>query len=225
MHDFLKEKLTEPPKNLLQRPLCTITYQQDIERLKNDLKNLCNWSADWLMLFNVDKCKVMHFGYNNSKSTYAMNGKDLEEISEERDLGVIVQQDLKWSKQCSKSVSTANRILGMIKRSFCYLSKDVLLKLYKSLVRSHLEYCVQAWRPYLKKDIELIEGVQRRATKLIKSLKDETYENRFKKLHLTSMETRRLRGDLIEVFKMFKGMDNLDVHKFFQLTNAPTRGH
>jgi ribonuclease P/MRP protein subunit RPP40 len=101
----------------------------------------------------------------------------------------------------------------------------VLLKLYKSLVRPHLEYCVQAWRPYLKKDIELIEGVQRRATKLIKSLKDKTYENRLKKLHLTSMETRRLRGDLIEVFKMFKGMDNLDVHKFFQLTNAPTRGH
>jgi ribonuclease P/MRP protein subunit RPP40 len=78
-----------------------------------------------------------------------MNRKDLEEISEERDLGVIVQQDLKWSKQCSKSVSTANRILGMIKRSFCYLSKDVVLKLYKSLVQPHLEYCVQAWRPYL----------------------------------------------------------------------------
>jgi hypothetical protein len=86
------------------------------------------------MLFNVDKCKVMHFGYNNSKRTYEMNGKDLEEISEERDLGVIVQQDLKWNKQCLKSVSTANRILGMIKRSFCYLSKDVVLKLYKSLV-------------------------------------------------------------------------------------------
>jgi ribonuclease P/MRP protein subunit RPP40 len=97
-----------------------------------------------------------------------------------------VQQDLKWSKQCSKSASTVNRILGMIKRSFCYLSKDVVLKLYKSLVRPHLKYCVQAWRPYLKKDIELIEGVQRRATKSIKSLKDETYENRLKKLHLTS---------------------------------------
>jgi hypothetical protein len=71
----------------------------------------------------------------------------------------------------------------------------------------------------------MIEGIQRRATKLIKSLKDETYEYRFKKLHLTSMETRRLQRDLIEVFKMFKGMDNLDVRMVFQLTNAPTRGH
>jgi ribonuclease P/MRP protein subunit RPP40 len=67
----------------------------------------------------------------------------------------------------------------MTKRSFCYLSKDVVLKLYKSLVWPHLEYCVQAWRPYLRKDIELIEGVQRRATKLIKSLKDEAYENKY----------------------------------------------
>jgi ribonuclease P/MRP protein subunit RPP40 len=100
----------------------------------------------------------------------------------------------------------------------------VVLKLYKSLVRPHLEYCVQAWRPYLRKDIELIEGVQRRVSKVIKSLNNKTYENRSKKLHLTSMETRRLRNDLIEVFKMFKWMDNLNVHKFFQLTNAPTRG-
>jgi ribonuclease P/MRP protein subunit RPP40 len=126
-----------------------VANQQDIERLKNDLKNLCNWSADWLMLFNVDKCIS---GIIKVKA-HEMNRKDLEEISEERDLEVIVQQDLKWSKQCSKSVSTANRILGMIKRSFCYLSKGVVLKLYKSLVRPHLEYCVQAWRPYLKKDI------------------------------------------------------------------------
>jgi hypothetical protein len=59
---------------------------------------------------------------------------------------------------CSKSSITANRILGMIKRSFCYLSKDVVLKLYKSLVRPHLEYCVQAWRSYSRKDIKLIEG-------------------------------------------------------------------
>jgi ribonuclease P/MRP protein subunit RPP40 len=101
----------------------------------------------------------------------------------------------------------------------------VVLKVYKSLVWPHLKYCVQVWRPYLRKDIELIEGVQRRATKLIKSLKDETCEHGLKKLHLTSMETRRLQGNLIEVFTMFKGMGNLDVHKFFQLKNAPTRGH
>jgi hypothetical protein len=79
-----------------------------------------------------------------------------------------VQQDLKWNKQCLKSVSTANTILGMIRRSFCCLSKDVVLKLHKSSVRHYLEYCVEAWRPHLRKDIESIEGVHRRAANLIK---------------------------------------------------------
>jgi hypothetical protein len=74
----------------------------------------------------------------------------------------------------------------------------VVLTLYKSFNQSHLECCVQAWRPCLRKDIAFIEGVQRRATKLIKSSKDKTHKNRLRKLHFTSMETRRLRGDLIE---------------------------
>jgi ribonuclease P/MRP protein subunit RPP40 len=79
-------------------------------------------------------------------------------VTEERDLGVIMQSDLKWDKQCSKAVNTANRILGMIKRSFCYLNKEVVLKLYKSLVRPHLEYSIQAWRPHLKKILTFWRG-------------------------------------------------------------------
>jgi ribonuclease P/MRP protein subunit RPP40 len=82
----------------------------------------------------------------------------------------------------------------MIKRSFCYLNKDVVLKFYKSLVQPHLEYCVQAWRPYFRKDIELIEGVQRRATKLIKSLKDETYEHRLKKSSFGKYGNKKIAG-------------------------------
>ena len=75
----------------------------------------------------------------------------------DRDLGVIVQNNLKCSKQCAKVVNTANGIIGMIKRSFSYLSKDIAIQLYKSLVRPHLEYCVQVWRPHLRKDIDNIE--------------------------------------------------------------------
>ena len=167
------------------------------------------------MLFNVDKCKVMHIGINNSKANYEMNGKYLEEVTEERDLGVIFQNDLKCNRQCLKAVNTANKVLGMIKRSFSVRDKDVILQLYKSLVRPHLEYSIQAWRPHFQKDIDLIEGVQRRATKLISDLKDKSYENRLRILNLTTLETRRLRGDLIEVFKIFKGFDNLDPTVFF----------
>ena len=82
-----------------------------------------------------------------------------------------MQNDLKCSSQCIKAVMTANRVLGMIKRTFSVRDKSIILQLYKSLVRPHLEYGVQAWRPHFRKDIDLWEGVQRRATKLISTTK------------------------------------------------------
>ena len=113
----------------------------------------------------------------------------------------------------------------MIKRSFLCKDREIVLQLYKSLVRPHLEYCVQTWRPHLQKDIDLIEGVQRRATKMIPNLKNKSYEERLNILNLTTLETRRLRGDLIEVFKICKGFDSLEPSLFFKFSTAPTRGH
>jgi len=100
----------------------------------------------------------MHLGLNNVKAKYEMNGKYLAEVIEERDLGVIMQSDLKCSKQCLKAVSTANKVLGMIIRSFSMRDKEIILQLYKSLVRLLLEYSIQTWRPHYQKDIDLIEG-------------------------------------------------------------------
>ena len=82
--------------------------------------------------------------------------------------------------------------------------RNTLLRLYQSLVRPKLEYCVQAWRPYLKKDVDLLENVQRRATRLMFKDRGLSYSERLRILGLTTLETRRLRGDLIEVFKIFK---------------------
>src|SRR6267154_3549822 len=118
------------------------------------------------MLFNVDKCKVMHFGANNSKETYSINNTVLKEVEDEKDLGVIVQNNLKVSEQCLKVVKTANRALGMISRTFQNKSKEIIIPLYKSIVRPHLECCVQVWRPYLIKDIRLIKNVQHSATRM-----------------------------------------------------------
>ena len=102
----------------------------------------------------------------------------------------------------------------MIKRTFTYLNKENMLLLYMSLVRPHLEYSVQAWRPHYRKDIDLIEKVQSRATKLIPQLKDKSYKERLIFLKLKTLETKRLRGLLIEVFKKFKGYDDLQPSKF-----------
>jgi ribonucleases P/MRP protein subunit RPP40 len=114
-----------------------------------------------------------------------MDGKNLDEVDEEKDLGVIMQSDLEWNRQCTKGVKTAYRVLDMIRQSFSYLNKDMALHLYKALVRPHLEYCMQDWRPYLKTDIELMEGVQRRATKLVPCMRKSSYEERLKFLKLT----------------------------------------
>ena len=190
-----------------------------------DLVNICRWSEEWLMLFNKDKCKVMHIGLNNPQVEYTMDGLKLEEINEERDLGIIMQDDLKCTKQCAKAVNTANKLLGMIKRNFSNLNQQIVLSLYKTLVRPHLEYCIQAWCPHLQKDIELLEKVQRRVTKLVSALKHVSYEERLLALKLTTLATRRLRGDLIEVFKLFRGFTDVDPNKFFTLNKLSTRGH
>ena len=116
---------------------------------------------------------------------------------EEKDLGIIVAQNLKSSSQCVAPAKSANQTLGMISRK----DKEVMMRLYQTLVRPKLEYCVQAWRPYLKKDIDLLEKVQKRATRLIINDRGLTYRERLKKLGLTTLETR-LRGDMNDVFKI-----------------------
>jgi ribonucleases P/MRP protein subunit RPP40 len=103
----------------------------------------------------------------------------------------------------------------MIKRTFTVRDKSTILQLYESLVRPHPEYSIQAWKPNFRKDIDLLEGVQRSATKLITAIKDEIFDDRLHYVNLTTLETRRLRGDLIEVFKIFEGLDDLDPHIYF----------
>ena len=90
----------------------------------------------------------MHIGYDNMKTEYLMDGVKLEHVKEEKDVGVIISEDLKWEKQCGSAVSKANRILGMIKQNFVDRSKETILLLYKSLVRPHLEYCCQVLSPH-----------------------------------------------------------------------------
>ena len=113
-----------------------------------------------------------------------------------------------------------------MKYSVPYKEKEQIMLLYKTIVRPHLEYCIQAWRPYRKKDIDMLERVQRRATKMIPKLRNISYEMRLKECGLTTLETRRLRGDQIEVFKILNGYENSDRNIFFTVQEERrTRGH
>ena len=144
------------------------------------------------MLFNIDKYKTLHIGRGNLNELYNMEGRPLEAVHEDHDLGIMIIKDLKCSKQCLNAANADNKILGMIKRTFTCKSEKIILQLYKSLVRPRLEYCIQAWCPHLRKDIDLLEKVQRRATRLIYSLHDLPYYDRLKRLKLTTLVTRRV---------------------------------
>ena len=203
-----------------------INSVKDSEILQDDIKRLVGWSEEWKMLFNIDKCSVMHLGRQNDQYRYSMGSVNIKSINEEKDLGVLFDSNIKFSSQCSVAVRNANRILGLIRRNILHKSKDVILRLYKSLVRPHLEYCIQVWSPYLRKDIVLLEKVQKRATKMISEISHLSYEQRLKKLGLISLEKRRIRGDLIQAFKIIKGFDKVDSTKFFTFsTLSSTRGH
>src|SRR6218665_2359050 len=158
-------------------------------------------------------------GKGNQELPYEMGGKMLKVSEEERDLGVIMHRSAKPSRQCAEASKEANSTLGMIRRT---RDKDTILRLYKSLVRQQLEYCIQVWSPYLKQDVEKLEKVQRRATKMIQGYKDLSYEERLIRCGLTTLEKRRSRGDLIEAYKIITEKESIQWERFFEL--APSRG-
>ena len=202
-----------------------VAKEGNIQNLQEDLRRIGEWSDRWQMPFNVDKCKVMHIGHRNPQTEYSLQGRLLESTVTEKDLGVVISSDLKFSKQCIEAEKKAQRMLGYIKRQFGYRNREIVLTLYNSLVRPHLEYAVQFWSPTLRKDIARLERVQARATKLIPSLRHKRYEDRLKELDLFSLETRRLRGQLIELFKILKGFDNVDYGNMFCLKEGITRNN
>ena len=133
----------------------------------------------------------------------------IEKSLVERDLGLMVSSDLKWVTQVEKATKAAKAIVAQIKNSFRYFDAELVRLLYVSLVRPHLELTVPVWNPYLKKDIEKLENIQHRATRLAPRLRKKGYEYRLEKLRLTTLETRRKRGDLIQFYKVVNGHDHI----------------
>jgi len=155
-------------------------------------------------------------------------GKEVEicQIDNEKDIGVTFNNKMKFDTHIANIVNKANQRLGLIKRSFEFIDKDMFLLLYKSLVRPILEYATVIWSPWLKKDIVAIEQVQRRATRLVYELNDLDYEQRLRTLGLPTLIYRRERADMIQMFKALNQIDQVHMSTLkLKSTTTTSRGH
>ena len=221
--------------------------------VQRDINMVAHWSERMQMNFNIDKCHSLHMGSNNTKHQYTIPKQsdtvsrknccsytytfhNLSQVANEKDLGVTVDEELKFKKHIEDKISTANKMLGIIRHTFKHLDNRSFCMLYKSLVRPHLEYASVIWSPHTKQYQEMIEKVQRRATKLLPDLKNLPYDDRLKILKLPTPKYRRLRNDLLHLYKLSHNMVEMDqdtyckkcTHNTLMLQKSlrtSTRGH
>ena len=208
----------------------TIKSDDDVQILQKDLDNLEEWSNVWLLKFHPEKCKHMRIGRkSDSTATYTLQGHNLETTHEEKDIGVKIDDNLEFEQHVYEKVQKANQMFGLLRRTFEHLDDTMFIPLYKSLVRTHLDFSSSVWKPTKMKHIEILEAVQRRATKQLPGYGNLSYPERLRKLKLPTLSYRRLRGDLIETYKILSGRDyDRDVANFLPVNQPPTtnlRGH
>ncbi len=182
-----------------------ITSHADRVILQGDVDSMFRWAATWLLNYSPGKCKFMsvsNSGEENPEATYSLGDTELNRVSSEKDIGVVVDSRLRFDEHINAAASKANRVMGVIRRSYTHLDEFTFRLLFVALVRPHLEFSQAAWKPFRRGPINKLEGVQRRASKLVPTLRDLSYPERLKRLRLPTLAFRRLRGDMIETFKI-----------------------
>ncbi|MFZ2540120.1 MAG: hypothetical protein WAX04_14670 [Oscillospiraceae bacterium] len=203
----------------------------DSLKLQASLNEMQDWSEKWLLKLNIKKCKIISFGRNvdNDFKYYITNNNTIHKLERENninDLGILLDNKLNFSAHIQAKINKAFSMIGLLKRNFRHLNLSSFVTLYKCMVRSHLDYCNSVWAPYKIGDIEDIEKVQKRATKIIPALKGLTYVERLKRCNLSTLRFRRIRGDMIETYKIITGKYDRNVSPKFSFSEVTsTRGN
>ena len=205
-----------------------IKNKQDSLELQSDIEAMDDWTTRWILRFHPGKCHVLTLGkFENIKyaHTYKLGDTVLDHVCSEKDLGVTFDNDLSFEKHLFNQVKKANSMVGLIKRSFFHLTPDLFRELYVTFVRPHLEYAQVIWSPKLRKHSELLEGVQRRATRIVEACKHQPYSNRLQQIGIPTLEYRRSVGDMVEVFKHLHFYSSTTVPNKFVARTRPSRNH
>ena len=204
------------------------------DSLQKDLIKLQEWSDTWLLKFHPEKCKRLFVSRSTQDSRIiplTLKGPGgqgtiaIEDSTQEKDLGILMDNRIKFDIHIGKISKRGNSIMGIIRRTFDHLDHHSFKPLFTSLVRPILEYGQNVWSPYLQGDIDKLENVQRRATRQVNGLKGLTYPERLRKLQLPSLKFRRLRGDAIETYKLIQNIYDEEVTMSFPRAPRTSRGH
>ncbi|KAG7153965.1 hypothetical protein Hamer_G023185 [Homarus americanus] len=173
--------------------------------LQEDLDGIRGWTEKWMLNFHPEKSKYMRIGRTKVADHGYHMYTTIKKTTVEKDIEVVIDDKLTCSDHLAEKINKANKIVGIIRRTFVHLDAPIFKALYTALVKPHLEYANQVWCPYLIEDIEAVENVQRRATKLVPQIKDLSYEERLRKLQLPTQAYRKSRGDQVETYKISSG--------------------
>ncbi len=218
----------------MYREIMARRRQRDIDLLQRDIHALEEWVDEWLLKIHPEKCKTMTIsatGRESSEADYRLGteeeGLHIERVTEEKDLGIVVDNSLSFDNHIEALANKGNMMVGLIRRTFTHLDIKNFSLLFKALVRPVLEYGQSVWKPYKRAQIDQLEAVQRRATKEVSGMGLLEYPERLRAMNLPTLAFRRMRGDMIEVYKIISGRYDEAVSQniLTKSQNTRTRGH